>query len=105
MSTRSFIILRYSGLLSTIPMLLFTSTPLGNCAVAARLNNVGAVLVVVCSNALFAIRVFTIWGGNRVVHAVVGFFFLLVLATRVSSMHSHPCRWRLVIDSDGLLHR
>jgi len=74
-ATWFFIILRYSGILATLPSLFFTSVQSQHCQVAVVTSQVGAVLVVASSGAIFCYRVFAIWGSVKIVQAFVGLMY------------------------------
>ncbi|KAG6853540.1 hypothetical protein C0991_003397 [Blastosporella zonata] len=78
-ATWFFVILRYSGILATLPSLFFTSIQSQHCQVAVVTSQVGAVLVVASSGGIFCYRVFAIWSGVRIVQAAVAFMFLVML--------------------------
>ena len=79
-SLPSFIILRYSGILATLPALFFTSVQSQHCQFAASISQAGVVLAVGASGVIFSYRVFAIWSGNKIVYALVSFMFLLMIA-------------------------
>jgi hypothetical protein len=80
----SFIMLRYSGILATLPSLFFTSIQSQHCQVAVITSQVGAVLVVASSGAIFCYRVFAIWSGVKLVQVAVGAMYLGMLGCWVS---------------------
>lgn len=79
-TTWFFILLRYSGILATLPSLFFTSVQSQHCLAAVILSTLGAVLVVFSSGAIFAFRIFAIWSGNRLVQGLVIFVFLFMMS-------------------------
>ncbi|RDB19402.1 hypothetical protein Hypma_013481 [Hypsizygus marmoreus] len=78
-ATWFFVVLRYSGILATLPSLFFTSVQSQHCQVAVVTSQVGAVLVVASSGAIFCYRVFAIWSDVKIVQAGVSFMFLVML--------------------------
>ncbi|KAG6811267.1 hypothetical protein H0H92_008260 [Tricholoma furcatifolium] len=78
-ATWFFVVLRYSGILATLPSLFFTSIQSQHCQVAVVTSQVGAVLVVASSGIIFCYRVFAIWSGVKIVQFAVSFMFLLML--------------------------
>lgn len=82
----SFIILRYSGILATLPSLFFTSVQSQHCQLAVTLSQVGVVLVVGASGVIFCYRVFAIWNGNKIIYAFVGFMYCAMLSCWVSEI-------------------
>ncbi|KAG5643502.1 hypothetical protein DXG03_000743 [Asterophora parasitica] len=79
-----FVILRYSGILATLPSLFFTSIQSQHCQVAVVTSQVGVVLVVASSGGIFCYRVFAIWNGSKIVKAAVSFMFLVMLGCWIS---------------------
>ncbi|CDO74765.1 hypothetical protein BN946_scf185001.g13 [Trametes cinnabarina] len=79
-TTVFFILLRYSGLLATLPSLFFTSVQSGHCQVAVVLSQVGACLAVGSSGALFAFRVYAMWYGSKAITALVIFVYALMIS-------------------------
>src|ERR1700737_823741 len=79
----SFIVLRYAGILATFPSLFFTSMQIKGCQTAMAVSQLGTVLVVASSGIIFGYRVSAIWGGNRVVHLVIGFMYLFMISSWV----------------------
>jgi hypothetical protein len=80
----SFVILRYSGILATLPSLFFTSIQSQHCQVAVVTSQVGAVLVVASSGAIFCYRVFAIWNGVKPVQIAIGIMYIGMLGCWVS---------------------
>ncbi|KAF9469576.1 hypothetical protein BDZ94DRAFT_1303277 [Collybia nuda] len=78
-ATWFFVILRYSGILATLPSLFFTSIQSQHCQVAVVTSQVGAVLVVASSGAIFCYRVFAIWNSVKLVQVTVGIMYLIML--------------------------
>ncbi|KAG6856820.1 hypothetical protein H0H87_000292 [Tephrocybe sp. NHM501043] len=78
-ATWFFVILRYSGILASLPSLFFTSIQSQYCQVAVVTSQVGVVLVVASSGIIFCYRVFAIWNGVRIVQAAVVFMFLVMM--------------------------
>lgn len=76
----SFIVLRYSAFLATLPSLFFTSVQSQHCQAAVIISQVGACLVVIASGAIFSLRVRAIWHGNRVVYTIVTTVFLIMMS-------------------------
>ncbi|KAG5636305.1 hypothetical protein H0H81_008476 [Sphagnurus paluster] len=74
-----FVILRYSGIIATLPSLFFTSIQSQYCQVAVTTSQVGAVLVVASSGGIFCYRVLAIWNGVKVVQALVALMFLAMM--------------------------
>ncbi|TCD62092.1 hypothetical protein EIP91_007492 [Steccherinum ochraceum] len=74
-----FVLLRYAGILATLPSLFFTSVQSDHCQAAVVISQVGAVLAVASSGAIFCFRVFVIWSGNNVVRAIVAFMYCLMM--------------------------
>ncbi|KAI0635110.1 hypothetical protein C8Q77DRAFT_1217046 [Trametes polyzona] len=95
-TTVFFILLRYSGILATLPSLFFTSVQSQHCQSAVIISQVGAVLAVFSSGAIFCLRVFAIWHGNRAVYALVAVVFAammgswLAVATQYSATTGPP---------------
>lgn len=89
----SFIILRYAGILATLPSLFFTSVQSDHCQVAVVVSQVGAVLAVAASGAIFCFRVFVMWSGNNIVRGIVTFMYCGMLACWVSQ-----CSYRALAD-------
>ncbi|KAF8079202.1 hypothetical protein FPV67DRAFT_1403224 [Lyophyllum atratum] len=83
-ATWFFVILRYSGIVATFPSLFFTSIQSQHCQAAVVTSQVGAVLVVASSGAIFCYRVFAIWNGVKVVQAAVTFMFLAMMGCWIS---------------------
>lgn len=78
-----FIVVRYSGLIAAFPSLFFTAVQSNHCKVAVALSQVGVVLVVGSSGVIFGYRVSAIWNGNRIVQAIVAFFYLFMVISWV----------------------
>ncbi|KAF9446749.1 hypothetical protein P691DRAFT_776625 [Macrolepiota fuliginosa MF-IS2] len=74
-----FVVLRYSGILATLPSLFFTATQSKFCQEAVSVSQVGAVLVVASSGAIFWYRVKALWNGSIVISAISGFFYLAMV--------------------------
>ncbi|KAI8970544.1 hypothetical protein BD414DRAFT_427597 [Trametes punicea] len=83
-TTAFFILLRYSGILATLPSLFFTSVQSQHCQVAVILSQVGACLAVFSSGALFSFRVYAMWYGSKLVTALVAFVFLTMISCWVA---------------------
>lgn len=80
-----FIILRYSGIVATLPSLFFTATQSSFCQVPVSASQAGAVLTVASSGAIFWFRVRALWNGSIVVSAIAGAFYLVMLGCWVST--------------------
>lgn len=80
----SFILLRYSGILATLPSLFFSAVQSQHCQAAVITSQVGAVLVVASSGIIFCYRIFAIWNSNKLVQGLVTFMFLVMMACWVS---------------------
>lgn len=78
-ATWAFCVLRYSGILATLPSLFFTSIQSDHCQAAVVISQVGVVLVVGASGIIFCYRVIAIWNGSKVIYAVVGVMYLAML--------------------------
>jgi hypothetical protein len=78
-----FIAVRYSGLLSAFPGLFFTAVQSNHCKVAVGLSQAGVVLVMASAGIIFGYRVSAIWNGNRIVQAIVAFFYLYMVSSWV----------------------
>ncbi|KAI0659132.1 hypothetical protein C8Q70DRAFT_152264 [Cubamyces menziesii] len=63
-TTIFFIVLRYSGVLATLPPIFFTSAQSQHCQVAVVLSQVGACLAVLSSGAIFCFRIHAMWYGS-----------------------------------------
>jgi hypothetical protein len=79
----AFVILRYSGILATLPSLFFTSVPSQHCQLAASLSQVGAVLVTLSSAAIFSARVNAIWN-NRIVLTIVCIMYAILAGSWIA---------------------
>ncbi|KAH8079793.1 hypothetical protein BXZ70DRAFT_901614 [Cristinia sonorae] len=79
-----FIVLRYAGILATLPSLWFTSVQSNHCQAAVILSQLGAVLAVAASGAIFCFRVFVIWNGNWLVRGGVSLMYCGMLACWIS---------------------
>ncbi|KAI9063692.1 hypothetical protein FKP32DRAFT_1571493, partial [Trametes sanguinea] len=79
-TTAFFILLRYSGILATLPSLFFTSVQSQHCQVAVILSQIGAVLAVFSSGALFSFRVYAMWYGSKAITALVAFVYATMIA-------------------------
>ena len=84
-----FILLRYSGLLATLPSLFLTSVPSGYCQFACGLSQAGTILVVASSGTIFVFRVTALWGNNRIVSAIVGAAFFVMVGCWVCLLRSY----------------
>ncbi|THH29960.1 hypothetical protein EUX98_g4224 [Antrodiella citrinella] len=78
--TWSFIILRYAGIIAMVPSLFFTSVQSAHCQAAVSLSQVGAILAVAASGAIFSFRVSALWNGNSVVRGVVALMYCLMIS-------------------------
>ena len=81
----SFIVLRYSGILATLPALFFTSAQTQFCQLATDMSQAGVVLVIASSGTIFCLRVIAIWGHNRGIIYIVSFMLLFVVGCYVSA--------------------
>ncbi|KAH8079795.1 hypothetical protein BXZ70DRAFT_960558 [Cristinia sonorae] len=79
-----FVLLRYAGILATLPSLWFTSVQSDHCQAAVISSQVGAVLAVAASGAIFCFRVFVVWNGNWWVRGVVSLMYCGMLACWIS---------------------
>ncbi|OSD07964.1 hypothetical protein PYCCODRAFT_1430150 [Trametes coccinea BRFM310] len=79
-TTAFFILLRYSGILATLPSLFFTSVQSQHCQVAVILSQIGAVLAVFSSGALFSFRVYAMWYGSKAITALVALVYATMIA-------------------------
>lgn len=77
--------------MATLPALWFTSLQSGRCNAAVITSQVGAVLVVASSGAIFCFRVFAIWMDNRAVKRIIGGFYLFLVAAYVRILSSVFC--------------
>lgn len=78
-ATWFFLILRYSGILASVPSLFFTSVQSRHCQVAVVAGQVGVILAVASSGMIFCYRVFAIWNGVRIVTGLVSVMYLIML--------------------------
>lgn len=78
-----FIVLRYAGILALLPGLWFTSVQTQHCQFAASISQAGVVIVTASAGIIFWYRVYAIWGGDRIVSAVVGFFYCAMVGSWV----------------------
>ncbi|THH29966.1 hypothetical protein EUX98_g4228 [Antrodiella citrinella] len=100
-----FVILRYAGLIATLPSLFFTSVQSQHCQAAVIISQVGAVLAVAASGAIFCYRVFVIWSGNNVVRGIVSLMYCIMLGCWVGgfysilllSIRSHVARFQIAV--------
>ncbi|EKM78146.1 hypothetical protein AGABI1DRAFT_114961 [Agaricus bisporus var. burnettii JB137-S8] len=79
-----FIILRYSGIIASLPSLFFTAAETRSCQVAISASAVGAVLTVASSGAIFWYRIRALWSSSLIVSVIAGFFYLLMLGCWIS---------------------
>ena len=79
----SFVILRYSGIVSTFAALFFTAAQNNDCQTAVAVSQLGAVLVNVSSGIIFGYRVCAMWGGNQIINLIVGFMYFLMVSSWV----------------------
>ena len=77
--------LRYSGIIATLPSLFFTVVQTEFCQVAISTSAAGAVLTTASSGAIFGYRVRALWNGSILVSVVVGLFYVIMVACWVSS--------------------
>ncbi|KAI0330629.1 hypothetical protein GY45DRAFT_725421 [Cubamyces sp. BRFM 1775] len=75
-TTIAFIVLRYSGILATLPAIFFTSAQSQHCQVAAVISQVGACLAVLSSGAIFCFRVYAMWYGSKMVFALIAVVYI-----------------------------
>ena len=78
-----FIVVRYAGLLAAFPSLFFIAIQSQHCKVAMDSSQAGVVLVVASSGIIFGYRVSAIWNANKIVIAIVGFFYICMVASWV----------------------
>ncbi|EIW55772.1 uncharacterized protein TRAVEDRAFT_59983 [Trametes versicolor FP-101664 SS1] len=79
-TTILFVLLRYSGIVATLPSIFFTAAQSQHCQSAVIISQVGACLAVFSSGAIFSLRVFAIWHGNRAVYALVALMFTTMMS-------------------------
>lgn len=94
-SPSSFILLRYSGIVATLPSLWFTSAPTQHCQLAAILSQFGVVLAVASSGALFCFRVFAIWSDNKPIKGFIGIMYFFMIGAYVSWSPLAPLFWMI----------
>ncbi|KAI0324081.1 hypothetical protein GY45DRAFT_466937 [Cubamyces sp. BRFM 1775] len=75
-TTIFFIVLRYSGILATLPSLFFTSVQSLHCRVAVILSQLGACLAVLSSGAIFCLRVHAMWYRSRTVLVIISVVYI-----------------------------
>ncbi|KAJ3569701.1 hypothetical protein NP233_g4874 [Leucocoprinus birnbaumii] len=75
-----FILLRYSGIIASLPSVLFTAAQTEFCQAAISASTAGAVLTVASSGAIFWCRVRALWSGSLFVSATAGVFYAIMLA-------------------------
>jgi len=96
-SLERFIILRYSGIVATLPSLFFTVVQAEFCQVAVSISSVGAVLTTASSGAIFGYRVRALWNGSILVSAVIGLFYVIMIACWVSGDQKQLSEWSLCL--------
>ncbi|KAJ6610658.1 hypothetical protein B0H10DRAFT_1811258, partial [Mycena sp. CBHHK59/15] len=74
----AFILLRYGGVLATLPGLFLSAVKTSNCQLAASLSHAGFIVVVISSGIIFSFRVSLLWGHNPVVRRGVGAGFIIM---------------------------
>ncbi|KAF5359576.1 hypothetical protein D9756_003162 [Leucocoprinus leucothites] len=79
-----FVVLRYSGILATLPALFFTATQSTLCQVPVSVSQVGAVLTVASSGAIFWYRVRALWNGSLVVSIIAGIFYFIMVGSWIA---------------------
>ena len=79
----SFVVLRYSGFLSTFAALFLTAAHSDNCQATVAVTQLGAVLVNVSSGIIFGYRVCAMWDGSKKINLIVGFMYLLMVSAWV----------------------
>ncbi|KAF5359582.1 hypothetical protein D9756_003164 [Leucocoprinus leucothites] len=75
-----FIVLRYSGIIASLPSLFFTAAQSDFCQAAISASAAGAVLTVASSGAIFWYRVRALWNGSVLVSVITGVFYVVMLA-------------------------
>ena len=86
----SFVILRYSGILATFSALFFTSIQTKHCQAAVVSSQVGVILVVISSGIIFCYRIFAIWHGVKIVYALIGFMYFIMVGCWVGDLSFTP---------------
>jgi len=81
--TPSFLVLRYSGILSAFAALFYTAIQSDHCQTAVAVSQLGAVLVVTSSGIIFGYRVSAMWEGHKAVNLLVGFMYLFMITAWV----------------------
>ncbi|KAJ3569700.1 hypothetical protein NP233_g4875 [Leucocoprinus birnbaumii] len=79
-----FVVLRYSGILATLPALFFTSAQSSFCQVPVSVSQVGAVLTVASSGAIFWYRVRALWNGSLLISAISGTFYFIMVGSWIA---------------------
>jgi len=79
----SFLVLRYSGILSAFAALFYTAIQSDHCQTAVAISQLGAVLVVTSSGIIFGYRVSAMWEGHKAVNLLVGFMYLFMITAWV----------------------
>jgi len=92
-SLERFIILRYSGIVATLPSLFFTVVQTEFCQAAVSISSAGAVLTTASSGAIFGYRVRALWNGSILVSAVIGLFYVIMIACWVSGDQKQLTEW------------
>jgi len=80
----SFIILRYAGALAFIPALFISALQCSRCMLAGAMGQVFSILVTMSAGLIFALRVFSLWNGNKIVYAVVGIMYFLMVGSWIA---------------------
>lgn len=94
-SITRFVVLRYSGILATLPSIFFTAAQTSFCQVAVSVSQVGAVLTVASSGAIFWYRVRALWNGSIVISSIAGVFYLIMIGCWVSRSWLNCCSYPL----------
>ncbi|KAJ7434317.1 hypothetical protein B0H11DRAFT_734461 [Mycena galericulata] len=80
----AFLVLRYGGILATVPALFLGVFKSSNCQALASFSQAGVVLVVSSCAIIFTFRTSLLWGHNRIVRATLGGIVLMVVASYVA---------------------
>jgi len=78
-ATWAFVLLRYSGILATLPALFLTFIQNKYCQAVVLSSQVGIVLVVASSGLIFVFRLTAMWGGHKAIYAVVGMMYVVMV--------------------------
>ncbi|KAJ7277480.1 hypothetical protein C8J57DRAFT_186074 [Mycena rebaudengoi] len=68
----AFLMLRYGGVLATLPALFISAIETPSCQFAASLSQAGIILVILSSGIMFAFRLCLLWKNQRAIQCILG---------------------------------